>query len=283
MRSIPILVLLFLTLATPALASDGVLEINQTCAVNTGCFAGDTAGFPVTVLDSGSYRLTGNLVVADENTTAITVVANDASIDLGGFTIKGPNSCSGNPTTCTLSGTGFGVEMVGNRIEVFNGSVTGLGSVGIYGSGTSSNVSGHVVHDVRVSQNRYQGVRINGKAATLRESVVILNGTNGIEMEGATANVVDNTVGLNGGWGISVNIGATVTGNRIYSNGGTGIHAFNGSTIQSNSVRENVGIGMNLDTSTAFRDNTITGNGGGTVSGGGNAGGNVCNGSLTCP
>jgi hypothetical protein len=36
-------VLLVLALATPALASDGVLEINQTCAVQTGCFAGDTA------------------------------------------------------------------------------------------------------------------------------------------------------------------------------------------------------------------------------------------------
>jgi hypothetical protein len=35
-----LLTLLFLTLATPALAVDGVLEINQTCAVETGCFAG---------------------------------------------------------------------------------------------------------------------------------------------------------------------------------------------------------------------------------------------------
>ena len=49
MRSFAPLVLLFLVLATPALASDGVLEINQTCAVQTGCFTGDTAGFPVTI------------------------------------------------------------------------------------------------------------------------------------------------------------------------------------------------------------------------------------------
>jgi hypothetical protein len=39
-----ILILLLLLFATPALAVDGVLEINQTCAVQTGCFAGDTAG-----------------------------------------------------------------------------------------------------------------------------------------------------------------------------------------------------------------------------------------------
>ena len=32
-----------------ASASDGVLEINQTCATQTGCFPGDSAGFPVTL------------------------------------------------------------------------------------------------------------------------------------------------------------------------------------------------------------------------------------------
>ena len=51
MRSTPTL-LTFLLLATPARAGDGALEINQTCAVNTGCFARDTAGFPVTISTS---------------------------------------------------------------------------------------------------------------------------------------------------------------------------------------------------------------------------------------
>ena len=32
-------------LAAHALASDGVLEINQTCATTSGCFAGDGPGF----------------------------------------------------------------------------------------------------------------------------------------------------------------------------------------------------------------------------------------------
>jgi hypothetical protein len=48
------LILLLLLFATPALAVDGVLEINQTCAVQTGCFSGDTAGFPVTISASGA-------------------------------------------------------------------------------------------------------------------------------------------------------------------------------------------------------------------------------------
>jgi len=42
--------LILRALATnPALASGGVLEINQSCAVNTGCFTGDSAGFPVEI------------------------------------------------------------------------------------------------------------------------------------------------------------------------------------------------------------------------------------------
>jgi hypothetical protein len=35
--------LLTIALTSPALAVDGVLEINQACAVNTGCFSGDAA------------------------------------------------------------------------------------------------------------------------------------------------------------------------------------------------------------------------------------------------
>jgi hypothetical protein len=73
--------LLLLALATPALAVDGVLGINQACAVNTGCFAGDTPGFPVTISASGSYRLTSKLNVPDENTGGISVNANDVGID----------------------------------------------------------------------------------------------------------------------------------------------------------------------------------------------------------
>ena len=48
-----LIALLLVALAGPAFAVDGVAEINQTCAVNTGCFAGDFAGFPVTISSAG--------------------------------------------------------------------------------------------------------------------------------------------------------------------------------------------------------------------------------------
>jgi hypothetical protein len=49
-----------LLLSISSRAADGVIEINQSCVAG-GCFAGDTAGFPVTISQPGSYRLTSNL------------------------------------------------------------------------------------------------------------------------------------------------------------------------------------------------------------------------------
>jgi hypothetical protein len=67
MRLLSLLLVLFFCLPPAAYAAEGIAEINQTCAVQTGCFAGDSPGFPVTIDGSagGSYRLTSDLSVAD--------------------------------------------------------------------------------------------------------------------------------------------------------------------------------------------------------------------------
>ena len=127
----------FLTLVTPALASDGVLEINQTCAVQTGCFVGDPAGLPVTITSPGSYRLTSNLDVSvaaiPPSTTAIQIAANDVSIDLAGFMISGATLCE-TFGTCTNTGSGNGIEPTGGireRISVRNGVIRAMGRYGV--------------------------------------------------------------------------------------------------------------------------------------------------------
>ena len=57
-----------------------------------------------------------------------------------------------------------------------------------------------------------------------------------------------------------------------------------GSGITSgNTVSGNGGFGLSLHSTAGYRDNVITDNATGTVEGGVNAGGNVCDGSLTCP
>ena len=55
--------LFVLLLTGPALAADGVDEINQTSALAGGITPGDAAGFPITLTEPGSYVLTSNLSV----------------------------------------------------------------------------------------------------------------------------------------------------------------------------------------------------------------------------
>ena len=53
--------------------------------------------FPLVISQSGSYRLKGNITVPDENTTAISVQADYVTIDLNGYSIQGPVTCTGSP------------------------------------------------------------------------------------------------------------------------------------------------------------------------------------------
>jgi hypothetical protein len=86
--------------------------------------------------------------------------------------------------------------------------------------------------------------------------------------------------------GIQVSSGSTVTGNAVYENLGDGIkYTGEGTLINDNAVHANRGYGLNLGAQVSYRGNMISTAiiFSGTVNGGVNAGGNVCNGNLTCP
>ncbi len=268
------------TSLTSALASagGGVAEINQDCAVNTGCFAGDGPGFPVIITSAGSYRLTSNLVVPDENTDGIKVNSDDVSIDLNNFAIIGPVTCSGNPLTCSpAGGIGSGVERASQYnygTSVKNGSITGMGYRGVW-LGIHAEVT-----NVRVRWNRGHGISVQSYS-TVSGNTAYENAGDGIWA--VTSTVSGNTSGQNGNAGIYSGGGSTVSGNTVNFNEGDGIEAYSGSTVSGNTVRSNGDYGLNLSSSTGYRDNVITSNSAGTVLYGVNAGGNVCNSSTTCP
>jgi hypothetical protein len=286
----------------PASASDGVLEISQTCAVQTGCFAGDTAGLPVTIGASGSYRLTSNLVVPNENTDGIVVSTDNVSIDLAGFEIRGPVVCSGSPLVCApAAGTGSGVDRTTSLlsgIAVRNGSIRGMGSVGVL-LGRQSEVT-----NVRVRSNRLEGIVVEA-GSTVTGNTAYQNGNDGI-FAGAGSTVSGNSTYQNGDSGIFANLGSTVSGNSVnqnesngiivsagstvsgnsaYENGGNGIQSNSGATVSGNTVRANGGFGLSLASQSGYRENVISNNTAGTVSGPSavNLGDNACNGSTTCP
>lgn len=118
-----------LCLASGGTSADGRIEINALC-VSTGCFSGDAPGFPVEITQPGSYRLTSNLEI-DADTTAVEIGASAVSLDLGGFAILGPVSCSTG--TCIPSGSGIGVSVLAAGPSSFysfvlkNGTIRGTG------------------------------------------------------------------------------------------------------------------------------------------------------------
>jgi hypothetical protein len=101
--------------------------------------------------------------------------------------------------------------------------------------------------------------------------------------------VRNNTIFDNDGDGATLGKAANVDGNAVSNNSGNGISANSSSNLSNNALRENGGFGLFfLGSQSGYRDNTISVNTGGTVGFGPgnsavNAGGNVCNGSTTCP
>jgi hypothetical protein len=242
-------------LASSARGTDGVLEISQTCALAGGCFSGDGVGFPVDVTSSGSYRLTSNLIVPDENTTGILISASAVTIDLNGFEIV-RSGCEGATLNCTPpAGTGSGIaaSSATQAIAVRNGTITGMGNFGVLLFEQAEMLN------LRVRWNAGHGVNLaNGSIA--KDSSSLENGLNGFGMGG----------------------GATIARCVAYKNGGVGIGAGDGSNVIDNTVQENGGTGLSLSPGVRYWGNVLRNNGG-TVSNGVDAGSNVCNGVLGCP
>jgi hypothetical protein len=168
--------------APPALAVDGVVLINENTSVAglPGCPTG--GHFPIVICQSGSYRLAGNLTVPDADTTAILITSINVTLDLNGFSISGPTTCSF--TACSPTGIGMGIDtrfpsltLLGGP-TVLNGTVQGMGSTGInLGTSVASRVEG-----VQAIGNGEIGI---AAAGIVRNNIVSSNGLIGIEARNA--------------------------------------------------------------------------------------------------
>jgi len=276
MRSYMILVALIGLLATaPAFAVDGVILIDQSLALAGNVTPADTPGFPVTINQPGSYRLSGNLTVPDADTTAIEITANNVTVDLNGFVVRGPTSCTvrqqqqiGDPPApvalCAPTGSGRGVKAPARvNIAVLNGTVRGMGSIGLELGDRAR------IERVRIESNGDSGIVVSDFAL-----------------------IVGNSVGLNWNGVLSGGFGNIFKGNTIYQNHGDGIRALHKNLLLlGNSVSWNGGHGIHvvalggsepaLNGSAGLAHNSLVGNGLGP-GGGINLGGNVC-GNALCP
>lgn len=257
-----------------AYASDGVLEINQTCATLTGCFTGDTAGFPVTIdgTAGSSYLLTSDLEVPSANTHGIVVSANRIRIDLNGFALVGPTTCAGTPLTCAPIGLGIGISalpavgVTARETTVTNGRVAGFGSYGL------SLRDGALVEHVTAGENGATGIYIDD-GGVVRDCVAGRNGGDGIRAL-TSSNISGSTTIANQGRGIATGQASTILGNTAYLNessgivGGDGLVGAMGVVIADNASRSNQSDGIVVGSGGIARSNTVSLNGDDGIDGG---------------
>ncbi len=162
---------LVLALAGPALAGDGVLEINQTVVDSAG-------GFPYTIVAPGNYVLTGSLTVPAD-THALVLETSGVVIDLNGFSILGPFSCLSG---ACATGTGSAVHP---GFSVAHGRETTLrnGRVGGFGSHCVSLNSSALVTGLMVSDCGQTGIGV-GSGSIVSNNRVTRTGEYGIQMIG---------------------------------------------------------------------------------------------------
>jgi len=233
-------------------AVDGVVLINQASALAGNMTPGDVPGFPVTISQAGSYRLTGNLTVPDVNTTAILITAENVTLDLNGFTISGPNVCTFDGTACQqANGVGVQAGVFGTPgprgVRVSDGTVRGMGSHGIFLNGAAC-----AVEKVIALGNRLDGIEV--EAGSVMDSVASSNFT-GI----VAKTVLRSTAEGNSQLGIEVTTNGLAADNVANSNFITGIQLDGGDTATGNTTNHN-NAGIFAICPSTVVGNTATGN-----------------------
>jgi len=254
--------LLALLLANPpARASDGVIEINQAKALAGGVTPGDDPGFPVTLSQEGSYRLTGNLSVAGPS-SAIVITMWNLSLDLGGFTVSGPNVCTGYPTTgCTNTGGDAGIRAEGgsHHVRVENGVVRSFNGRGVSLEGASSSAV-----NLRVLINGGDGIYLGG-AGRVMDCISLANYKYGVLIPNDGL-VESSEARANRQVGIGMGEGGRALQNTSLSNGGAGFHLLSHGYAKGNVARLNALGGIYASGYGVLLENVADQNGGTGIS-----------------
>lgn len=199
---------------------------------------------PLTISQSGSYYLTKNLTATD---TAITIIADDVTIDFCGFTLTGPGTI------------GYGIFMNGRKnVEVRNGTIKNFGWHGISEAAVNSGQH-HRVVNMRILSCGNCGIYLSGNGHMIKDCAV-----SGIHAP-------------SGGYITALSAGSAciITGNAICNNGTSaaagsdvaGINAGNGCTIIGNVVSNNgtsgagMVYGISVGNACVVNDNSVYLNG----------------------
>jgi parallel beta-helix repeat protein len=194
---------------------------------------------PYTITSPGFYYLIQELT---HDGTAITVNADNVTIDLMGFSLIG-------------SGSGNGISMSGrSNVEVRNGTIKGF----YYGiREDSTDGRHHRVINVRLEGNS-MGIFLDSRGNFIKDCSAFENG-DGIYVS-SLSTVTGNTSNYNDYWGIFAGWSCTVTGNTVCLNDGTGLYAGRYSTIVGNTASSNNYYGIYPQSDCLVDQNTAVAN-----------------------
>jgi len=256
-------------------ASDGRTEINQAAALAGGISPSDAPGFPVSLFETGGYVLTSNLSVSAEGVDAIDILVQNVNLDLNGFEIIGPISCTGSGlnVVCDEAASSIGIDASRNPgATVRDGSVRGFRRGASLGGRS-------IAHQLTVSGNVLTGLSVDN--GIVSQCTANQNGGLGFNVNAGSL-IRGSTASGNKDAGIFANVGSSVIGNVSFRNGRDGIATSSDVLVRDNTVRDNSDLGLRLGDGSGYVGNVINDNNG-TVSGGTAIGLNVCNGNTTCP
>lgn len=189
---------------------------------------------PFTIDSSGFYYLDRSLTATG---TAITITADNVTLDLMGFTLTGPGKESGVERGIDIDGQ--------NNVEIRNGTVTNFGGDGI---NEVHGGSSHRIVNVRLIGNGSRGVHLSGNGHLVQNCSAYDNDFSGFSLLGISM-VIGNVSKQNGGIGISVTGGGSMINNVVYDNTGFGFNVGAGGryVFDGNTVYGNDGGAINLD------------------------------------
>ncbi len=201
-----------------------------------------SSDLPLVITEPNSYYFAEDIDFEPNDTHAITIECDDVTIDLMGYTLKGPDS-----------GDKSGVFMSGqSNVEIRNGTIRDFGSCGI--NENSSTGNSHRVVDMRVVSNT-QGISLSGYGHIIKDCTASYNVSIGISV-GSGGMITGSAARSNGGWGIYGSNDCTLTDNVAYYNSSYGIYAYYSGTITNNTSNYN-SIGIRANFSSLVSGNTV--------------------------
>jgi hypothetical protein len=244
-------------LAPPAgpIASTGktLTEVEPRTAINVSNTPGSSSSLFV-ITQPGSYYLPANITVPTGK-NGIEITASNVTVDLNGFTITGQ------------TGSSIGIYASDRQsLRITNGSISGMGTYGIYLTSASIAPKQQTIDHVSVRNCGSDGIEFSD--GMISDCQVTGNDGIGIFIYRTHSTIVERcTVSGNSSYGIDMYVG-TMRDCSATGNGATGLYCSMGTITGCFSSKNDVGFGgdgVNLTNCTAY-DNTTTG-----ISVGGNA------------